>query len=391
MIDSVMQSMTENEECHKHVPLTVDDIALLKTLGEVEAFLLQWSANHLEVLCHAMSYIKTNFLYPKSEYITLEAYVEARHEALDLPFGGSSAHMYALGASVFEDLRPTCTTLPHTLGQVRALTLLEPESRVLVWKAACGLKKRGVITRQTLISLTQQTGAARRRGGRYTSTRYRSYGSRSKMSLDKPAATVITPATGELNLGTASSALPARNRTGPTAAGTFGLFTSQETDRWGTPDSLIKPSRKVLGGRIDLDPYSEDCFKKRVGAKEIYTKKQNANRKNWKGKVFLNAPGGKVEGESAMGLAFEKAKLEYKSGRVTACICLLKAAIGYQWFIGVYEWPVCFLYTRPCFHLPSGETLQSSPHGYVVVYLGKEILKFKEEFSSLGRVLMPVE
>ena len=387
MVDSVIQSLTEKEECHNLVPQTVNEITLLNTLGEIETLLCDWSSSNCEVLCHAMRVIKTSFLHPKSKYKTLEAYVNARHEALGLPFAGGSANLYALGASVFEDLRPTCRTLPHTLGQVRALTLLEPESRVLVWTTACGQVKRGGISRAFLIQVTRETGAARRRGGPNTSSRF--LRSRSKKSLDKPAATVIATATEELSLGTASSALPTRSRTAPTAtaAGTLGLFTSQETDRWGTPHNLIKPSKKVLGGIIDLDPYSEFCFKKRVGAKRIYTREQNANRKSWYGKVFLNAPGGKVEGESANGIAFEKAKLEYYSGRVTACICLLKAAIGYQWFIGVYEWPVCFLYTRPCFHLPSGETLQNSPHGYVVVYLGNEILKFKEEFSSLGAVM----
>ena len=43
-----------------------------------------------------------------------------------------------------------------------------------------------------------------------------------------------------------------------------------------------------------------------------------------------------MNGESAMGLAFEKAKKEYRAGRISAAVWVLKAAIGYKWFEAVY-------------------------------------------------------
>lgn len=321
----------------------------VNTLAQIEQVLLEVSSSNLQVLCHAMRAIQVNFLHPVSEYKSLEAFVNARQKPLRLAFKGSSAAFYALGSQVFTDLSDF-DFKPATIAQLRVLTKLDVDGRVSVWEIASKMEDRTQITRKFLEGIATSEHAGRRRAAPLVS------GSRAILQVSQK--------------------------------GTLDLFTSAETVRWGTPSYLIEPSRVVLG-RIDLDPFSERAFNKRVKAKKIYTRRSNGYKKSWFGNVFFNAPGGLVNGESAMGLAFEKAIKEYKAGRISACVCLLKAAVGYKWFEAVYAYPLCFLRERPKFHEPGGDVRNESPHGYVVVYIGREKTTFEKEFSCHGHVYMP--
>jgi hypothetical protein len=323
----------------------------VNTLSKIEQLLLEASSSNLQVLCHAMRAIQVNFLHPNSEYMSLENFVNARRKPLQLGFGGSSAALYALGSQVFTDLSDF-DFKPVSIAQLRVLTKLDMDGRVSVWKIADSLEDRTQITRQFLEDVATQVGAGRRRAAPLVSASCESIIEVSQKS-------------------------------------TLEVFTSTETDRWGTPSYLIEASRVVLGDRIDLDPFSEPAFNKRVKAKNIYTRRSNGYKKSWFGNVFLNAPGGLVNGESAMGMAFEKAKKEYRAGRISAAVCLLKAAIGYKWFEAVYAYPLCFLRDRPKFHEPGGDVRNESPHGYVVVYIGRERTTFQKVFSSYGQVYTP--
>ena len=86
---------------------------------------------------------------------------------------------------------------------------------------------------------------------------------------------------------------------------------------------------------------------------------------------------------------YERQYKNTRLGESKACLCLLKVAVGYKWFELVYAHPHCFLSARPKFHEPSGGVLNESPHGYVMVYLGREKAAFQMEFSRLGQVYMP--
>ena len=330
------------------VPLVCQAVT---TLQEVENILVECAGYHLEVVCHAMRQVQLRFLHPNSQYNTLVEYVDARQKALGLSFAGLSAPLYALGSDVYHDLRKF-DFRPTTIAQVRVLTKLDGAGRVAVWQNALQQTEghpRTKITRGVLEATAESLNAGLRRAAP---------GDREEARL-------------------------------PTCESTLALFTSAETDRWGTTRNILVPSRRVLRGRISLDPFSEPAFNKRVRAERIFTRAQNGYRQDWFGTVFLNAPGGMVNGESAMGMALRKAIHEYKAGRVEACLCLLKAAVGYQWFELVYAHPLCFLSARPKFHQPSGRVLNESPHGYVMVYLGREKAAFHKEFSRLGQVYMP--
>ncbi|KXZ40823.1 hypothetical protein GPECTOR_2096g1089 [Gonium pectorale] len=111
------------------------------------------------------------------------------------------------------------------------------------------------------------------------------------------------------------------------------------------------------------------------------------------------------EGQSLQGLLFKRCVREYRQGRITQGVALLKAGLGYKWFRAVLEWPVCFVHERLAFVKPStthgvqsaaeGEAVTASmtwgarvqnPHGSVVVYLGPAVQSFSAVFSRIGSV-----
>ena len=103
----------------------------------------------------------------------------------------------------------------------------------------------------------------------------------------------------------------------------------------------------------------------------------------------MNPPGGVINGQSANGLAFARLLSEYRSGKVTAFICILKAAVGYAWFNKIDECAYCRLHEGQKFTCPTKETSAKSPHGYVVVYAGPSLPLFVEEFRRWGQVVVP--
>eukprot|EP00854_Cymbomonas_tetramitiformis_P014705 gene14705-17375_t len=83
-------------------------------------------------------------------------------------------------------------------------------------------------------------------------------------------------------------------------------------------------------------------------------------------------------GMSANGFAFERLLQAYKAKKVTAFICILKAAVGYKWFNLIDECAYCRLFEGQRFISPVKDNTAKSPHGYVVVYAGPDLLVFAE-------------
>jgi hypothetical protein len=168
------------------------------------------------------------------------------------------------------------------------------------------------------------------------------------------------------------------------------LLFSMENDRYGTPQFIIDCVRLVFGGVIDLDPFSESTFNLVVKAVKFYTREANGLDRRWSpwwGNCFLNPPGGKTPGgESISGLALKRAIFEWKHMTMLSAIVLIKAAIGYDWFNQVWEFPRCWLSVRPSFTNPENSENGQAPMGYVAVYMGKEPQRFKEVFSKIGHV-----
>jgi hypothetical protein len=104
---------------------------------------------------------------------------------------------------------------------------------------------------------------------------------------------------------------------------------SSKTNEHPTPVDVVNRARRLMGGRIDLDPASCATFNKSVGAETYFRKRQDGIRQKWHGRVFLNPPGGKLKmvgerwkpvvagpGESSMRVWWEKLSSEWAIGRV---------------------------------------------------------------------------
>ena len=146
--------------------------------------------------------------------------------------------------------------------------------------------------------------------------------------------------------------------------------------------------RVVFGGGIDLDPFSErKCNRERVRANKYYSESHDGySRVNpWFKKVFANPPGGTTNGKSNMGRALKRAVKEFEEGNIECCIMVLKVAVGYHWFETVYTLPHVFLRDKPKFVNPERpDVVSSTPHGYVVVYIGNNEGAFIEAFQDVG-------
>lgn len=69
---------------------------------------------------------------------------------------------------------------------------------------------------------------------------------------------------------------------------------SSETAEHFTPEAIVIAARTVMGG-IDLDPATTAAGNKVVRANSFFTAKDNSFLEHWRGRVFLNPPGGKCD------------------------------------------------------------------------------------------------
>ena len=176
--------------------------------------------------------------------------------------------------------------------------------------------------------------------------------------------------------------------------GTITLFTSSNSDLWYTPLKVIKCVHRFFSDGITLDPCSDNIANLTVRAKHFYTKQQDGlkRRNAWWGDIYINPPYGLIKGQSTAGLFFGRAILEFKAKATNQAIILLKAAVGYNWFKKVYDYPHCWFESKLCFRRGTGvaSTTQNSanmsPHGYVIVYLGANVERFCKCFSQLGAI-----
>lgn len=166
---------------------------------------------------------------------------------------------------------------------------------------------------------------------------------------------------------------------------------SSRSNEWYTPAYIIELAREVLG-TIDLDPASSEAANARVQADRFFTAASDGYSHPWHGRMWLNPPYGKEEGEretNAMRWA-RKLITEYRAGRVEAAILLVKAALGYNWFEDLwYDWPTCLLRERLSFMRADGNDDGEAKHATALLYLGPDVEKFRAVFRPFGRVVLP--
>lgn len=220
---------------------------------------------------------------------------------------------------------------------------------------------------------------------------------------------------------------------------TANIRHSTENNEFATPLWLVEKARYVLGG-IDLDPASSHLVNREIGASKIFTLTENGLLQPcWNGRVFLNCPGGLVDGLGRN--VYRKTKLRHGCDRTGACglppghshegVCSSQVvwwrALCKQWqlghvtsafFVGFslellqscqdvedhdavphpLDFPYCIPKKRIKFDLitPSGERVSGTQptHSNVLVLLPPDhapewhaaLARFAESMSGVGRV-----
>lgn len=220
---------------------------------------------------------------------------------------------------------------------------------------------------------------------------------------------------------------------------TTNIKHSSETNEHFSPPIVVKASRTLLGD-IDLDPASSLAANKHlIHAKRIFEVEDNGFTRRWRGRVFLNPPGGfcdikgrrviKVQGkrqacihtgdcgqppghthvgcQSSSKVWWFKLAKEWMDGRVESAVflgfsieILQTTQMGSGDLPIPLDFPLCFPATRIHFfrYLPligDFEKSRNPPHANVIIYLppmntgGIHEEKFHNTFSMIGRTIWP--
>jgi hypothetical protein len=194
-----------------------------------------------------------------------------------------------------------------------------------------------------------------------------------------------------------------------------------------SPKLIVEPAGLVLE-EIDIDPATCEFANELVGAKRIYTKRDNGLSKDWLGHAFVNPPGGALPRpapprtyylgrklyanpniRSRAALWWLKLVNEWLSGRTTEAIFVgfsLELVRSAQVASGVnpLDFPCCFPRARIKFDRRKGSRRvagRSPTNGNIIVYLPRHLqvksglrlfergaeLRFKDAFEPLGRVI----
>ncbi len=151
---------------------------------------------------------------------------------------------------------------------------------------------------------------------------------------------------------------------------------SSETPEWYTPDRIIQPTIRVLGG-IGLDPCSNSHTNPQVPAGVHYTQADDGLALPWQGTVYMNPPYG-----DEISRWVEKLVAEWRASNVTEAIALVPARTDTAWFQNFRDNAICFVRGR----LRFSESENSAPFPSAVVYLGDDVEAFCREFVEIGDI-----
>lgn len=161
-------------------------------------------------------------------------------------------------------------------------------------------------------------------------------------------------------------------------------LTSNESNEWYTPPEYVDLARLVMGD-IDLDPASNDLAQGWIKAATYYTVQDNGLYRPWQGRVWLNPPY-----SSQVSKWIDKAISDYEAGNITQSILLVKPAVGSAWYQRLSgQFARCEPHKRIRFINAQGIAQSSPVHGNSFFYIGQDIHRFHEHFSTIGNIALP--
>lgn len=164
---------------------------------------------------------------------------------------------------------------------------------------------------------------------------------------------------------------------------------SSKSVEWYTPAEYIEAARATMGG-IDLDPASCILAQETVKAKCFYTKHSDGLSRKWSGRVWLNPPGGLIQGQGSSTLVWwTKLLAEVDAGRVQQALFLgftLEVLRSFQ--PRVRDMSFCIPRQRIRFVDASGVPQKRPTHANVILLLGPDAndSRFAKHFSRFGEI-----
>lgn len=171
----------------------------------------------------------------------------------------------------------------------------------------------------------------------------------------------------------------------PEKAGAPKALQMSVSNEWYTPSVYIEAARQLMGG-IDTDPASNPIANRVVRAATYYTVETNGMDKDWRGRVWLNPPYGRDNGESNQDVWSARLIEQYRAGITVEAVLLVNAVTDRKWFQPLWDFPICFTDHRIKFYDENGEAGQPT-HGNCFVYFGKQTTRFTDIFSQFGVVV----
>jgi ParB family chromosome partitioning protein len=148
---------------------------------------------------------------------------------------------------------------------------------------------------------------------------------------------------------------------------------------WHTPKKFVDAAREVMGN-IDLDPASSEIANKVIQADIIFTEQDSGLVHPWSGNIWMNPPY-----NNSLVREFTKKMVEDLPNINQACV-LVNNATETRWFQHISGKcdMMCMVSGRIKFLDENGEATGSSLQGQVIMYFGKNVDKFHEEFKVFG-------
>jgi phage N-6-adenine-methyltransferase len=156
------------------------------------------------------------------------------------------------------------------------------------------------------------------------------------------------------------------------------------TDEWHTPPKYVELARRALG-KIDLDPASSKEPQRVVKATCFFTKRDDALKHQWRGRVFLNPP------YSAKQEFIDKLLSEVASERVTHAILLVHNNCFADWWQRTAREASALFFPagKLKFRKPDRTVGTAPALGQVFLYFGNNVQRFAATFADAGFVVVP--